>query len=177
MSANQELVMIVDEHNQPVGAANRSEMRARGFIHRAAYILIFNSGKELFVHRRTRHKDIYPGYYCVTVGGVVLADEPYSTAAARELAEEVGIHQISLDPCFDFFHQDQNNRLWGRAYSCEWDGEMVLQPEELESGSFVPIPRVLKDIKSLPFTPDGAYVLRRYLARNPSPNTPKGTNP
>ena len=86
-----EMVAIVDEHNRVTGQARRAVMRAGHLIHRACYILVFNGRGELFVQKRTPNKDIYPGYYEVAAGGVVLAGESYEESAVRELAEELGI--------------------------------------------------------------------------------------
>ena len=112
----EEIVTIVDEKNRVVGAAPRSRMRADGLPHRATYILVFNDEGELFVQKRTTGKDIYPGYYDVATGGVVLAGESYEDAAERELVEELGITGVRLRGHFDFFHEDAGNRVWGRVF-------------------------------------------------------------
>jgi hypothetical protein len=39
----EELVQIVDEHNQPVRSARREEMRAKNLIHRCSFTMVFNS--------------------------------------------------------------------------------------------------------------------------------------
>lgn len=160
----EEIVAIVDEENRVVGAASRSRMRADGLPHRATYILVFNDEGELFVQKRTMGKDIYPGYYDVATGGVVLAGESYGDAAERELAEELGITGVRLKVHFDFFHQGAGNRVWGRVFSCVYNGDVVLQEEEVESGGFHPVHQILEISRRRPFTPDGLYVLRRYLA-------------
>ena len=85
MDPGGEIVQVVDEDNRETGAVTRREMRARGLVHRASYILVFNSRGELFVQKRTVSKDIYPGYLDVAAGGVVLAGESYEEAARREL--------------------------------------------------------------------------------------------
>jgi isopentenyldiphosphate isomerase len=165
MSAGDEIITIVDADNTVVGSATRREMRAKGLPHRATYILVFNSQGELFVQKRTMSKDIYPGYYDVATGGVVLADESYDLSAERELAEELGIRNTPLTPHFDFKHQDDNNIVWGRLYTCAYDGEIILQAEEVESGKFMTIDEVLELSKKEPFTPDGRYVFKRYLEK------------
>jgi len=38
-----------------------------------------------------------------------------------------------------------------------------LQEEEVESGAFMPIDDILRRAETERFTPDGLYVLRRYL--------------
>jgi 8-oxo-dGTP pyrophosphatase MutT (NUDIX family) len=158
-----EIVAIVDKENNVTGTAPRSEMREKGLPHRATYILVFNSKGELFVQKRTPVKDIYPGYYDVATGGVVMAGESYDESAARELQEEMGIQGVSLTHLFDFYHQDVSNRVWGRAYSCVYDGEIVLQEEEVESGGFCSLETIIDASRQDSYTPDGLYVLKRYL--------------
>ncbi len=162
---SEEVVTIVDEENNVVGSALRSQMRAGGLPHRATYILVFNSKGHLFVQKRTRTKDIYPGYSDVATGGVVLSGESYETAAARELGEELGVHGVPLIAHFDFYHKDAGNRVWGRVFTCVHDGEIELQEEEVESGAFYPIPDILEHCRQVSYTPDGLYVLRRFLSQ------------
>ncbi len=166
MGAQEEIVSIVDEKNNITGSALRSVMRAKGLPHRATYILVFNSKGELYVQKRTPVKDIYPGYYDVAAGGVVMAGESYDESASRELKEELGIQDVSLTHLFNFYRQDAGNRVWGGAYSCVYDGEVVLQEEEVESGGFYSLETILAASRHGSYTPDGLYVLQRYLKRN-----------
>ena len=119
----------------------------------------------MFVQRRTKDKDIYPGYFDVAAGGVVQAGESYDESAQRELTEELGIRGVELDPLFDFYHEEFGNRVWGRAYACTYDGNIVLQKEEIQSGAFFPITEIVEMIERRRFTPDGLYVFQRFLAR------------
>ena len=163
MSPADEPVLIVDRDNREIGVAPRREMRAQGLLHRSTYLLVFNSGGRLFVHKRTGTKDVYPGYFDPVAGGVVQAGETYEQSAERELAEELGIRGAALRSLFDFYFEEGTCRVWGRAFSCVYDGEMTLQPEEVESGEFLPPEEVLRRAESEPYTPDGLYVVRRYL--------------
>jgi isopentenyldiphosphate isomerase len=163
MSAVDEIVTIVDEQNNVIGTAPRSEMRAQCLPHRSTYILVFNSQGELYVQKRTLTKDVFPGYYDIASGGVVLANESYDVSARRELAEEVGIRDVPLHPLFHFYYGDAYTRVWGAVYACLYDGEMVLQEAEVESGAFMTIDEILRCAETEPYTPDGLYVLRRYL--------------
>ena len=163
MLAGNEIVLIVDADNNETGSAPRHEMRARGLSHRAAYILVFNSRGELFVQKRAMIKDIYPGYYDIAASGVVLVGESYDRSAARELEEELGIRGTPLTSHFTFRYEDGSNLIWGRVYSCTYDGGMTLQEEEIESGFFAAPDQVLALSERELFTPDGLYVLKRYL--------------
>ena len=168
----EEKIVIVDEHNNEIGSATRREMRARNLPHRATFILVFNSAGQLFVQQRTTWKDIYPGYYDVVCGGVVQEGETYEVSAARELAEELGIRDTKLTALFDFSYRGKNNFVWGRAYSCIFDGAITLQKEEVAWGSFLSHKEVLQLTAGKPFTPDGLYVLNRYLAEQKKENRP-----
>jgi isopentenyldiphosphate isomerase len=138
-------------------------MRARNLPHRSTYILVFNARGELYVQKRTMSKDVFPGYYDPAVGGVVLAGESYEQGAVRELAEEMGIRNVPLSWLFDCYFADEHTRVWGGAFSCVYDGELVLQEEEVEDVALMTIDEILRRAETEPFTPDGLYVLRRYL--------------
>jgi 8-oxo-dGTP pyrophosphatase MutT (NUDIX family) len=166
MSSRDELIVIADQDNNLVGTASRGVMRHFHLPHRATYILVFDGQGKIFVHKRTSSKDIYPGHYCPAIGGVVAAGESYEEAAGRELAEELGIEGVPLQALFDFYHEQQDNRVWGRAFLCRYDGKVVLQQEEIESGAFMPVPAALVLAERESFTPDGIYVLRRYVAEH-----------
>jgi 8-oxo-dGTP pyrophosphatase MutT (NUDIX family) len=162
MEPEKEIIVIVDRHNRVVDAVPRHVMRRDCLIHRATYILVINSRKELFVQKRTQSKDIYPGYFDVAAGGVVLAGESYDQSAERELEEELGISGVVLEPLTEFFFEDGDNKVWGRAYTCIYDGDDIfLQEEEVEWGAFLPLDEVLKMADTEPFTPDGLFLLNR----------------
>jgi 8-oxo-dGTP pyrophosphatase MutT (NUDIX family) len=158
-----ELVAIVDRSNRVTGSAPRAVMRREGLIHRATYILVFDSKGRLFVQDRTMTKDIFPGYRDFCTGGVVLAGEDYEASAVRELEEELGVKGVPLESHFDFYGEYAGQRVWGRVFSCVTDGPFALQPEEVAGGAFY----TLEEVKGLmafePCTPDGVYVLERYL--------------
>lgn len=160
MGSQDELVTIVDERNNMLGAAPRREMRAGRLPHRATYVLVFNSRGELYVQKRTGSKDVFPGYYDVAAGGVILSGESYEEGAVRELQEELGIRGVPLTRLFQFYYEDDCVKVWGVAFSCVFDGPMVHQAEEVESGAFLPVDKVFDLAESEPFTPDGLFVLR-----------------
>lgn len=160
MSAD-EMVVIVDGENRVVGAAPRAEMRRRRLPHRSTYILVFNSHGELFIQKRSLTKDIFPGYLDPAAGGVVLQGESYEQGAVRELEEELGIRGVPLQFLFEFHYADAGVEVWGAVFTCVFDGAMTLQEDEIESGCFMAPGTVIAEGAS--FTPDGVYVVQRYL--------------
>jgi 8-oxo-dGTP pyrophosphatase MutT (NUDIX family) len=166
-ASDAEQIAWVDEHDQPLGAMARSELRDRGLIGRGTYILVFNSAGDLCVHRRTLSKAIYPGYWDVAAGGMVQFDESYAESAARELAEELGVSGVPLSEHEQFFFDQPGNRLWCAVFSAVWDGPLTLQPEEVLEARFMPVAEVLRDAEQKPYCPDSLAALKRYLAGRP----------
>jgi len=153
-----EIVTIVDEDNRPCGQVSRREMRRHRLIHRASYILVFNRQGELFVQTRTMSKDIYPGYFDIAAGGVVLADESYEESARRELKEELGVSG-ELEHLFDHYYADSGNKVWGRVFRCRHDGPFSLQASEVERGEFMNVGDILSS--GLKVTPDGLEIIAK----------------
>jgi len=160
-----EIVSIVDSTNTVIGAMPRNQMRAQSVIYQVTYILVFNSGGDLLVQRRTDTKDVYPGLLDLAAGGVVLAEESYEVSAARELEEELGI-SVPLNRHFDIWFEDSTcspaNRNWGRVFSCVHDGPFSLQASEVVSVEFMPLDDALT-IDPEEVTPDSRQVLVAYL--------------
>ncbi|MBU0481583.1 MAG: NUDIX hydrolase YfcD [Proteobacteria bacterium] len=158
-----EKVVIVDLENRVIGHAPRWVMREEKLIHRATYILVFNRRGELYVQKRTMTKDIYPGFYDLAAGGVVLDGESYDESARRELLEELGVSP-PLNRLFDHFYSGPHNQVWGRVYSCLHDGPFVLQVDEVESACFMRREEVVRFSGDHDFTPDGIEIFARYMA-------------
>lgn len=86
-----ELFDVCDEHDRVIGQAPRGEVHARGLLHRAVHIWVFNSRGELLLHQRSSAKDEYPLRFTSSASGHLAAGEDYLTAARRELREELGL--------------------------------------------------------------------------------------
>jgi isopentenyldiphosphate isomerase len=160
-----ELVDVVDENDRVLAQATRREVRRRNLRHRAVYILVFNLQGQLFVHRRTLTKDIFPGYWDVAVGGVVNAGEDYDNGAARELEEELDVRNARLRRLFSMRYEDASNQVHGMVYSCTCEGGFRLQASEILSGEWTDLDVLLERAQHAQFCPDGLEALRLYLAK------------
>ncbi|WAC42942.1 NUDIX hydrolase [Pseudomonas sp. SL4(2022)] len=163
-ASDAERIAWVDEQDRPLGGVLRSELRERHLIGRGTYILLFNSAGLLCVHRRTLSKALYPGYWDVAAGGMVLEDESYADSASRELAEELGIRDVPLIEHAHFFYDAPESRLWCMAYSAVSDAPLQLQPEEVLEARFISIEQALAETRHMPYCPDSLAALQRYLA-------------
>ncbi len=84
-------IQIVDEQDNPVGAATKQEAWSQGLIHRIVRIMLEDENGLILLQKRATAKDLYPGCWDNSVSGHVEKDEAYEVAAARELQEELGI--------------------------------------------------------------------------------------
>lgn len=163
--SSDELVDVVDDADQVIGQETRYEVRRRNLRHRSVYILVFNSAGQLFTHRRTLTKDVFPGQWDVAAGGVLNAGEDYDDGAKRELREELGIDALALRRLFPLRYDDTRNRVVGMVYSCTWDGPLRLQASEIAEGLWMDLDVLLDRTQRDPFCPDGLEALRLYLAK------------
>jgi isopentenyldiphosphate isomerase len=160
----QELVDVIDDAGRTIGVLTRGEMREHRLPHRCIYILVFNSRSELFVHLRTQTKDVYPGHWDVTIGGVLAAGESFDDGARRELEEELGI-AAQLEPLFPFRYADASTVVQAAVYRTAHEGPFRMQPEEIVRGEFVALSGLEEWTNSYPFCPDGLAVLQEYRLR------------
>ena len=82
---------LVDQNDRVIGSAPRSEIHARGLLHRAVHLWLFHPDGRLLLQKRSLHKDREPGRWTSSVSGHVNAGEEYDAAMHREIPEEIGI--------------------------------------------------------------------------------------
>jgi len=165
-SEGDEQVDLIDEHDRVIGQAGRREVRRANLLHRGVGVMCRNSAGQIYLHRRTGSKDVFPGMYDASVGGVVASGERYQDAARRELAEEFGIVGPELRFLFKHRYQGPQVDTWNVVFEVVWDGPIVHQPEEVAWGAFVTEEELRSrlETETWAFVPDGLELLRRYLA-------------
>ncbi|MEW6278722.1 MAG: NUDIX domain-containing protein [Candidatus Eremiobacterota bacterium] len=159
-----ERVDLVDESNRVVGQASRREVRSQNLLHRGVGVLVQNSLGQVYVHRRTLTKDVFPGLYDMFVGGVVESGESYDSAARREVEEELGIPDSDPEFLFEHLYQGPRNRSFIRVYRVRWDGAVRHQETEIEWGEWLDHDRLRGWAREVEVVPDGLEVFHRYLA-------------
>ncbi|MEW6059000.1 MAG: NUDIX domain-containing protein [Actinomycetota bacterium] len=179
MDPGDELVDLVDEEGRVIGTVTRREMRANLLLHRCTYVIVRSSRGDVYVHRRTDTKDVNPGRYDVTAGGVCASRESYDDCAARELEEELGIAGAPLHFLFTHHHEGPDGRVLGAAYEAEWDGPIRHQESEVAWGAFVGLGELRRMLEDLDFCPDGREVFERWLSERglPTAGRPGDPNP
>ena len=93
----EEQVAIVDDDGGVVGSAPRSVMRRDNLPHLVVAVLVRDPAGRVYVHRRTDSKDVFPGMHDCFAAGCMQAGEDPPGAAAREVAEELGVTGVPLE--------------------------------------------------------------------------------
>jgi isopentenyldiphosphate isomerase len=139
VSPSHELLDVVDEDDNLIAVTTRGEIHARGLMHRAVHILVFNSKDELFLQKRSMNKDEQPGKWDSSAAGHVDSGETYLDCAQREIAEELGIvAEQSMEVLFKLPASALTGNEHCMVYRYNFDGPMVLQAEEIDDGQWIP---------------------------------------
>lgn len=160
-----ERVDLIDLEDRVLGQVTRRRVRAENLLHRGVSVLVWNGRGELFVHRRTDTKDVFPGLHDVFVAGVVQAGEGYDQAARREVEEELGVRGPEPRPLFRHLYLGPACRAWTGVYEVAWDGPIVTQESEVAWGAFLPLDEAVRWSETRPFVPDGLEIFRVWRQR------------
>jgi isopentenyl-diphosphate delta-isomerase type 1 len=132
-----EIFDIVNDGDEVIGRRSRRDVHRLGYKHRAVHVLVFNRSGQLFLQKRSQHKDNHPGVWDSSASGHVDAGEDYDRAAVRELAEELGWESAApLRRLFKIDACEATGQEFVWVYRCEAEGPFVLHPEEIESGGW-----------------------------------------
>lgn len=137
-----EMLDIVNEYDEVIGVAERSEASLRGLGYRIIYVLFYTAAGEVIFQRRHPSKS-FGGMLTTTVSGHVESGDTYDSTAVKETMEETGVH-LSIDQ-LEFLdkrsYQAQRGMRWAAVYLHKFDGTIdELMIEENEGDGFVLVP-------------------------------------
>ncbi|MFJ2772298.1 NUDIX hydrolase [Streptomyces sp. NPDC087300] len=161
-----EIITIVDEHDEVVGEARREDAYARGLRHRCVFIQARDTEGRVFVHRRTPVKLVFPSLYDMFVGGVVGAGEDPDDAALREAEEELGVRGLPRPTrLFTFLYDDGAGKSWwSYLYEVRCDLPVDPQAEEVAWHAFLTEEELERRLGEWEWVPDGLAAHHRLKA-------------
>lgn len=156
---------IVDKDRCIIGRAPRGQCHSDPSLrHMVVHLLIFNTGGELLLQKRSKQKDMHPGKWSVSVGGHLDSGESFEQALIREAEEELGL-DISLDDIvflYDYCLETEEESEEMRSYMMTYDGPIRPNPREIEEARYWTLDEIKKSTGTAIFTPSLEEELRQY---------------
>ena len=136
---------VVNDRDEVVGRATRREVHARGLLHRAVHVLVFDQAGRIFLQKRSMKKDMSPGLWDSSCSGHLDSGEDYDAAATRELGEEIGVfgaHSTGSGPAklerwFRLEAREETAQEFCWVYRLRHNGPFVLHPDEIDTGEWL----------------------------------------
>jgi isopentenyldiphosphate isomerase len=165
-----ELVERVDEHDEILAVVSRSEAMRHRWLHRIATIVCRDTAGRTLVHRRPDHASRFPGRFNWMLGGAVEVGESYEEAAARELAEELGVRGLPR-LVFKFRCAGAISPYWLGLHEVVVTEPIEPDPEEIAWHDWLTESELVALVRHEAFVPDAREAFDRYLAVRPRPET------
>lgn len=149
-----EQVILVDEHDQEIGAMEKMEAHRKGLLHRAFSVLVFNSRGEILVQQRADSKYHSAGLWTNTCCSHPRPHECIQEASARRLREEMGI-EANPEFLFKFTYRTHLERDLvehevDHVFTAIFDGTPEANPHEVQAWKFMDLDLLRKDVELHP---------------------------
>jgi len=155
----EELVILVDTNDSPIGQMEKLEAHQKGELHRAFSIFIFNTKGELLLQQRALDKYHSGGLWTNTCCSHPRPGEDNLAAANRRLKEEMGM-KANLTPAFSFTYRAKfESGLIEHEYDHVFFGKSDLLPvinkEEVEQYKYINLDTLKQELLLYPdhYTP------------------------
>jgi len=101
---NQELVILVNENDEPIGLMEKIEAHEKALLHRAFSVFILNDKNQVMLQQRAAHKYHSPLLWTNTCCSHQRENETNVEAGKRRLMEEMGF-DVELKELFSFIYK------------------------------------------------------------------------
>jgi isopentenyl-diphosphate delta-isomerase len=168
-----ERVIVVDEHDRPLGTADKLEAhRDEGELHRAFSIFVFDAGGRMLLQQRSATKYHFPLLWTNACCSHPRPGESVAGAARRRAREELG---VDLQPraAFSFVYEarDEQTGLIEREFDHVMIARLDAAPEpngdEIAALEWVDPRALLRDVETRPhrYTPWLRVAMPKLAAR------------
>ncbi|MGV9879622.1 NUDIX domain-containing protein [Streptomyces sp. NPDC003006] len=153
----------VDDQDRVLGVASRRQAVREGWLHRVAVTVCRDEDGRIIVTRRSEQLSRFPGLYEVVVGGAVGVGESYEQAAARELAEELGV-RVQPRLLFTFLNRSGLSPHWLGVHEAVVPNAVAADSDEIAWHGRLTEPELRQALLEWSFAPDSHEAFNRYLA-------------
>lgn len=151
----EEILQLCDTEGNPSGFAPRSICHKNpDLIQMVVYLFILDSSGKIFIQKRAKDKDSWPGRWDTAVGGHVSAGEGLSDALRREAMEELGIVPGKADFVFRYLNRKQFETEMAFVFKTIYDGPFNIDNIEVDEARFFSRAEIIEKKGIDFFTPD-----------------------
>lgn len=164
---NEELLPLVDEQGNLVGAATRGECHdGTKRLHPVVHLHVFNSKGEVYLQKRPQWKTIQPGRWDTAVGGHVDLGESVEMALKREAEEELGLTGFTAQQVATYVFESDCERELVFVHKTVSD-HPITPTAELDGGRYWTISEVEHSMGQGVFTPNFESEFTRFFLTTP----------
>ena len=167
----EELVVLVDEHDNQVGLMPKMEAHEKAVLHRAFSVFVFNDQGELMLQQRAATKYHSPLLWTNTCCSHQRDGETSLAAGKRRLQEEMGF-VCDLTEVFQFvykapFDNGLTEHELDHVMIGTYNGEPNINPEEVASHKWMSLEDVKNDMEDNPqqYTAWFKIIFKEYYHR------------
>ena len=160
---DEEWFPLVDEEGKVVGKAPRSVCHnGSKLLHPVVHVHIYDEKRRLFLQKRSLSKRIQPGKWDTAVGGHIAFGEDLETGLSREVEEEVGLKNLTYEFITKYVWESEIERELTHVFFARKNGEIIIQPEEIDEGKFWTRKEIENNLGKGVFTPNFEYEFMRF---------------
>jgi isopentenyldiphosphate isomerase len=152
----------VDHDGRPAGSAPRGECHGNpALIQAVVHLWVFDGAGRMYLQRRARSKELYPGRWDTAVGGHMGPGESPEQALRREAREELGpeLARAAVPPGLEalepYLYRDARESEYVFPFRLLYGGPLRPDPQELAEGRFFSAEELERGLSERPgeFTP------------------------
>jgi len=147
---SEEMVVLVNENDEKIGLMPKQEAHIKGVLHRAFSVFVLNAKGELMLQQRALSKYHSPGLWTNTCCSHQRDGEDSIAAGKRRLREEMGFSCDLKETTSFIYKAPFDNGLTEHELDHilvgQYQGEPVINPEEVAGWKWMPIESVKEDI-------------------------------
>ena len=147
-------VILVDEHDNPIGTMGKMEVHEKALLHRAFSIFIFNDKEEMLLQKRAAGKYHSPGLWTNTCCSHPGPGEDTLPAAQKRLEDEMGF-TTPLSKAFSFvykafFENGLTEYEYDHVFTGTYNGLIQPNSHEVSDYCYQPLDEIKENIKTHP---------------------------
>jgi len=155
MIGSDELVVLVDRRDTPIGVAPKLAAHRDGLLHRAVSVLLFDDAGRVLLQRRAAGKYHSASLWSNTCCGHPRPNESSRATARRRLREEMGVVGCPLEPAGCFMYRAEVPGVLvefevDHVYLGRWSGTPRPDPREVAAWRWCTLDDLVHDLAISP---------------------------